>query len=49
MQSIYPVLKFEDAHGVIDFLEMAFGFERGATHDGENGGVAHPEAPSGAS
>ena len=44
MQSIYPVLKFEDAHGAIDFLERAFGFERGAIHEGENGGVAHAEA-----
>jgi uncharacterized glyoxalase superfamily protein PhnB len=43
MQTIYPVLKFEDARGAIDFLERAFGFERGAVHDGENGGVGHAE------
>jgi uncharacterized glyoxalase superfamily protein PhnB len=28
MQSIYPVLKYEDAHAAIDFLERAFRFER---------------------
>jgi uncharacterized glyoxalase superfamily protein PhnB len=27
MQSIYPVLKYADAHAGIDFLERAFGFE----------------------
>ena len=43
MQSIYPVLKYEDARAAIDFLERAFGFERHAVHDGENGDVAHAE------
>jgi uncharacterized glyoxalase superfamily protein PhnB len=43
MQSIYPVLKYDDAHAAIDFLGRAFGFERHAVHDGENGGVAHAE------
>jgi uncharacterized glyoxalase superfamily protein PhnB len=43
MQSIYPVLKYHDAHAAIDFLESAFGFERHAVHEGENGGVAHAE------
>jgi uncharacterized glyoxalase superfamily protein PhnB len=43
MQSIYPVLKYDDAHAAIDFLERAFGFEPLAVHEGENGGVAHAE------
>ena len=28
MHSIHPVLKYDDAHAAIDFLERAFGFER---------------------
>jgi uncharacterized glyoxalase superfamily protein PhnB len=43
MQSIYPVLKYEDARAALDFLERAFGFERGQVHDGRNGGVGHAE------
>jgi uncharacterized glyoxalase superfamily protein PhnB len=43
MQSIYPVLKYEDAQAAIDFLERAFGFERHAAYEGANGAVAHAE------
>jgi uncharacterized glyoxalase superfamily protein PhnB len=43
MQSIFPVLKYEDAHAAIDFLERAFGFERHAVYEGDKGGVAHAE------
>ncbi|MEA2363780.1 MAG: hypothetical protein QOD71_2925 [Thermoleophilaceae bacterium] len=43
MQSIYPVLKYEDAHSAIEFLERAFGFQRHAVHEGESGGVVHAE------
>ena len=43
MQSIYPVLKYEDARAAIDFLERAFGFESHVAHEGENGGIAHAE------
>ena len=43
MQTIYPVLKYEDAEAAMDFLERAFGIERRAVHEGENGGVAHAE------
>jgi uncharacterized glyoxalase superfamily protein PhnB len=43
MQNIYPVLKYEDARAAIDFLENAFGFERHAVYDGENGAVSHAE------
>jgi uncharacterized glyoxalase superfamily protein PhnB len=43
MQSIYPVLKYEDARAAIEFLERAFGFERHAVYDGQHGGVGHAE------
>jgi uncharacterized glyoxalase superfamily protein PhnB len=43
MQTIYPVLKYEDGHAALDFLERALGFERLAVHEGENGGIAHAE------
>ena len=43
MQSIFPVLKYEDAHAAMEFLERAFGFERHAAYEGEGGGVAHAE------
>jgi uncharacterized glyoxalase superfamily protein PhnB len=43
MQSIYPVLKYTDAHAAIDFLERAFGFQRHAVHEGEGGAVTHGE------
>jgi uncharacterized glyoxalase superfamily protein PhnB len=41
--SIYPVLKYDDAHAAIDFLERAFGFERLQVHEGDGGKVAHAE------
>ena len=43
MQTIFPVLKYEDAHAAMNFLERAFGFARHAVSDGETGGVAHAE------
>ena len=43
MQRLYPTLKYDDAPAAIDFLERAFGFERHAVYDGEQGGVAHAE------
>jgi uncharacterized glyoxalase superfamily protein PhnB len=42
MQSVYPVLKYEDAHAAVEFLERAFGFERHAVHEGETD-IAHAE------
>ncbi|MGH2714098.1 MAG: VOC family protein [Thermoleophilaceae bacterium] len=47
MQSIYPVLKYDDARAALDFLERAFGFERRRVYDGQNGGVAHAEVTFG--
>jgi uncharacterized glyoxalase superfamily protein PhnB len=43
MQSIYPVLRYKDAHVAIDFLESAFGFERLAVYEEDGGGVGHAE------
>ncbi len=43
MKTIYPILKYEDAHAAIDFLERAFGCEQSAVHEGTGGGVAHAE------
>jgi uncharacterized glyoxalase superfamily protein PhnB len=43
MQSIYPVLKYTDAHAAIDFLERAFGFQRHAIHENDDGAVVHAE------
>jgi uncharacterized glyoxalase superfamily protein PhnB len=43
MASIYPVLKYDDAHAAIDFLERAFGFERLAVHENDDGKVVHAE------
>ena len=42
-QSIYTTLRYRDAMAAIDFLERAFGFERGAVHQGDDGTVQHAE------
>jgi uncharacterized glyoxalase superfamily protein PhnB len=43
MQTIYPVLKFDDAPAAIEFLERAFGFERLNVYSGDDGAVQHGE------
>ena len=43
MQNVYPVLKYDDAHAAIDFLERAFGFERLQVHEDDGGRVVHGE------
>jgi uncharacterized glyoxalase superfamily protein PhnB len=43
MTSIYPVLKYDDAHAAMDFLDKAFGMGRLHVYDGSNGGVAHAQ------
>jgi uncharacterized glyoxalase superfamily protein PhnB len=43
MQSIYPVLKYEDAHAAIEFLEGAFGLERQEVFEGKGGKVDHAQ------
>jgi uncharacterized glyoxalase superfamily protein PhnB len=47
MQTIYPVLKYDDAHAAIDFLERAFGFERLSVYEGDAGKVSHAALRSG--
>ena len=47
MRNVHPVLKYDDAHAAIDFLERAFGFERLEVHETDAGKVAHAELRSG--
>jgi uncharacterized glyoxalase superfamily protein PhnB len=42
-QTIFPILTYRDPVAAIDFLERAFGFERGQVHTGEAGAVVHAE------
>jgi uncharacterized glyoxalase superfamily protein PhnB len=42
-QSIYPTFRYDDAPAAIDFLERAFGFQRGDVHQGPDGTVQHAE------
>jgi uncharacterized glyoxalase superfamily protein PhnB len=42
-QSIYASIRYRDAMAAIDFLERAFGFERGDVHQGQDGAVHHAE------
>lgn len=42
-QSIYPVLRYRDAHAAIDFLCEAFGFERNAVYESGDGTVEHAQ------
>jgi uncharacterized glyoxalase superfamily protein PhnB len=41
--TIFPILQYSDAQAAIDFLERAFGFERGQVHADDEGRVAHAE------
>jgi uncharacterized glyoxalase superfamily protein PhnB len=43
IQSIYSTYRYRDAAAAIDFLERAFGFERGMVVEGPNGTIAHAE------
>jgi uncharacterized glyoxalase superfamily protein PhnB len=46
-QNIYPVLRYRDAHAAIDFLCEAFGFERNAVYEADDGTVAHAQLAHG--
>lgn len=48
-QTLYPLLRYKDAHAAIDFLCEAFGFERHAVYEGEQGVVEHAELRHGGS
>lgn len=41
--SIHPTFHYRDARAAMDFLERAFGFERKAVYDGDDGSVQHAE------
>ena len=47
-QNIYPVLRYRDAHAAIEFLCRAFGFERNAVYESEDGRSSMPSSPSAA-
>jgi uncharacterized glyoxalase superfamily protein PhnB len=41
--SIIPCLRYRDAHAMIEWLCRAFGFEKQAVYDDDQGGVAHAQ------
>ena len=41
--TIIPCLRYRDAHAAIDWLCKAFGFQKQAVYDDEQGGVAHAQ------
>ena len=41
--TVIPTLRYRDAHAAIAFLCDAFGFERRAVYEGDDGRVAHAE------
>jgi uncharacterized glyoxalase superfamily protein PhnB len=46
-QNVYPVLRYKDAHAAIDFLCEAFGFERHAVYERDDGTVEHAQLSHG--
>jgi uncharacterized glyoxalase superfamily protein PhnB len=44
---IIPTLRYQDAKAAIEFLERAFGFERKAVHENEDGTIGHAELTHG--
>jgi uncharacterized glyoxalase superfamily protein PhnB len=40
---IFPALRYRDAAAAADWLERAFGFERVAAHENEDGDLGHVE------
>jgi uncharacterized glyoxalase superfamily protein PhnB len=46
-KNIYPVLRYRDARAAIDFVCEAFGFERHAVYEGENGTIEHAQLAHG--
>ncbi len=46
-QNIYPVLRYRDAHAAIDFICEAFGFERHAVYESDDGAVEHAQLAHG--
>ena len=44
---IIPTFRYDDAKGAIEFLETAFGFERKAVMETDDGRIAHAELTHG--
>ncbi|HSK97440.1 MAG TPA: VOC family protein [Euzebyales bacterium] len=42
-KTVWPCLNYDDARAAVTFLVSAFGFDRTAVHDDEQGRVAHAE------
>ena len=47
-QTIYPVPRYRDARGAIDFLKRSFGFEEVSVTEGDDGRIVHAELNVGA-
>ncbi len=43
LQSMYPVFRYNDAPGAIEWLKAAFGFEEHVVYRDDSGGIAHAE------
>jgi len=43
VQNIYPAIRYHDAHAAVDWLGRAFGFERHAIYEGDDGAIVHAE------
>jgi PhnB protein len=43
VQTIYPGIRFRDERAAMDWLGRAFGFERHAVYEGEDGAIVHAE------
>lgn len=44
---VIPTLRYRDAAAAIDFLDRAFGFQRKAVHENEDGTIGHAELTHG--
>ena len=47
MSTISPIIPYRDLRAAIDFLCDAFGFERAAVHEGDDGELQHVELSMG--
>jgi uncharacterized glyoxalase superfamily protein PhnB len=45
---LYPILRYDDAHAALRFLDEAFGFTIQEVHEGSDGGVDHALVAHGA-
>ena len=47
MVTVFPTLKYDDAHAAIEFLTTVLGFEKHAVYEDDDGEVAHAELSHG--